>query len=345
MNLLKPKKLSPGDTIAIVAPSSCAGAVFPHRIEKGTRALEALGFNVKLFPSVYKRYHGSAGTPEERAQDINEAFADSNVAGIIASIGGLTLNEVLPLLDYESIRRNPKVFSGYSDSTLLHCALQTQAGLVSFYGPSVVTQFGEFPEPLSYTTENFLAAVGTTEPIGGIVPSENWTDEFMEWGEKADLTRPRHLSTNSDAHLWLREGEAKGSSVIGCLPSLLQLKGTKYAPSYSGAILFIETPEGEDVSKGQALSYIDSNLADMRLAGIFDQITGLVVGRPQGHTGQAQTDFFASILRQTRGYTFPILANVNFGHTDPMLTLPFGVQVSMCSKQKNLSFDEAGVVV
>jgi muramoyltetrapeptide carboxypeptidase LdcA involved in peptidoglycan recycling len=293
---------------------------------------------------VSKRYYGSAGTPEERALDIHSAFANPKVSAIIATIGGLSLNEVLPLLDYDLIRANPKIFCGYSDNTLLHCALLTQAGLVSFYGPGVANQFGEYPTPHEYTVRHFLAATGSEVPLGHITASETWTEELLEWADKSDLSRPRILKANTDGHLCLHSGVGKGTAIIGCLPSLLQVFGTKYCPGFKGAILFIETPEGQDYTKGEPLSSIESNLANLRLCGVFDEIAGLVVGRAFGYSGQAQDEFFAAVQRQTRGYSFPVLANVNFGHCDPMLTLPIGLDVSIDADKGELIFAESGVV-
>jgi muramoyltetrapeptide carboxypeptidase len=344
MELIKPKRLNQGDTIAVISPSSGIGSIFSHRVENGVRCLENLGFKVKVYPTVSKFYHGSAGTPEERTQDIHDAFCDPDVSAIIATIGGITLNEVIPLLDYSFIRNNPKIFCGYSDNTLLHCALLSQAGLVSFYGPGVANQFGEFPAPHEYTIKHFLRALCTDSPLGNISASEEWTEELLEWADKSDLTRPRTLVKNSDAHVCLKEGKSSGRAIIGCLPSLLQLIGSKYSPIYDGSILFIESPEGEDYTKGQPLSYIDSNLANLRLHGVFDKIAGLVIGRAFGHSGSAQDDLFAAILRQTRGFDFPVLANVNFGHTDPMLTLPLSIPVELNATKGTLSFLESGVV-
>lgn len=116
------------------------------------------------------------------------------VKAIICAIGGLSANELLPHLDYELIKANPKIFCGYSDITLLHHAFFTQAGLQTFYGPAAITQLGEFPKPLDFTLSHFLKVLQTTgKPVGALPRSIEWTEEFVEWGSQEETARPREL--------------------------------------------------------------------------------------------------------------------------------------------------------
>lgn len=342
--LQKPKRLAKGDKIAIISPSGCAATLFPHRVERGVAALEKLGFAVEIYPTVSKNYHGNAGTPEERAADIHRAFEDSSVAAILAATGGISLNEVLPLLDYDLIKKNPKIFCGYSDNTQLYFALATQANLVSFYGPCLIHQFGEYPAPLAYSVESFISTlIGNQQDA--ILPSGEWTDETLNWFEKIDLTRPRNLYPNKDGHLWLREGKCQAPIIAGCLHSLVQLKGTKYSPDYSNKILAIDFSESvENFAKGFPIQYVACQIADLALAGIFSQVSGLVLGRPFGYDETERKEFIEMINRQLAAYDFPILANVNIGHADPIITLPFGVLCELDSKQNVFRLLEAGVV-
>jgi muramoyltetrapeptide carboxypeptidase len=344
MNVLqKPKRLLKGDKMAMISPSGCAAALFPHRIERGVEFLKHLGFEVEVYPTVSKNFYGSAGTPEERAADIHKAFADKTVKAIIAATGGITLNEVLPILDYELIKDNPKIFCGYSDNTLLCFALMTQANLLSFYGPCLIHQFGEYPEPLSYSVESFLSTLVRGEP-NTILPSSHWTDEVLNWFEKADLTRPRHLYSNADGHSWLRGGYSKAPIIAGCIHSLLQLKGTKYAPDYKGKALVLDFSEAvENFAKGFPLEYVASQLAEFTMAGGFDQISALVLGRPFGYSEDERKEFIEVVIRQTKAYNFPILANVNIGHADPIITLPMNAMCELDSSQNTFRLLEAGV--
>ena len=339
--MIKPTKLKKGDTIAIIAPSSGLAKLFPHRIENARKALEQLGFQVKLFPTVSKFNNGKAGTVVDRVKDIHDAFSDRNIKAVICAIGGLSANEILGELDYDLIKKNPKIFCGYSDITLLHYAFQKKSDLVTFYGPGAMTQFGEYPEPLKYTIDFFLKAVASGEPIGKIISSEERTDEVLDWGAKEDLERPRKLLSNQ-GHIWLKKGKAEGRIIGGCLYSLLQVKGTEYDLDYADKILFIEVPEGEDFTKGTPLPHVDSQLMDLRNVGVFDKIKGLIVGMSFGYTEGEQSQFKELIKSHTREYDFPVLFNVNIGHADPINTVPLGVKANLDSQRDLFSIDESG---
>jgi len=344
MEITKPRRLRRGDRVALLSPSGAAASFFPHRVSRGVSAIKELGFVPVLFPTLEKYYGGSAGTPKERVADIHKAFQDPDISAIVAAIGGLTLNEILGLLDYDLIAKNPKIFCGYSDCTLLCAALLTQANLISFYGPALLTQFAEYPSPFDYTLQYFSRAICNVEPVGIIYPSDTWTDELLDWGKKLDLTRPRNCVPNQDSHIWLREGIAKGKSLAGCVPSLASIIGTRFSPDYTDKILFLETPEGQEFGKGQPLDYINAEMATLRLHGIFDKIKGLVVGRLYGHPDpNSHYEYMEIIKRQTDGYKFPVVANVNFGHTDPIITIPYHVEVELNSEQKRIEIVESGV--
>jgi muramoyltetrapeptide carboxypeptidase LdcA involved in peptidoglycan recycling len=129
-----------------------------------------------------------------RCHEIHSAFRDPEVKAIICTIGGLSANELLPHLDYDLIKANPKIFCGYSDITLLHHAIFTQTGLQTFYGPAAITQFGEYPKPLNFTLSHFLKVLqGVEKPIGALPRSIEWTEEFLDWGKEEDELRARHL--------------------------------------------------------------------------------------------------------------------------------------------------------
>ncbi len=175
--LIKPNKLQKGDIIAIISPSAGLGKRYPHRIDNAIKFLESQGYKVKEFPSTRKSSGWESAPAEERAKDIMGAFLDKEVKAIISSIGGTVAIQTLKYLDFEKIKENPKIFCGYSDISNLHYAFLTQANLITFYGPCAMTQFGEYPKPLSYTLEYFNKAVTSEKPIGKIIPSngvKNW---------------------------------------------------------------------------------------------------------------------------------------------------------------------------
>ncbi len=334
MELIIPQKLSKGDTIAILAPSSGLGAIFPHRIDNAIKFLESIGFKVKEYPTARKINGWESASPEERARDLMEAFTDKEVKAIICTIGGFNSNKILKLLDFKKIRENPKIFCGYSDISVLHYAIHKKAGLITFYGPSIMNQFGEFPEPLKYTLDYFKKAVMESEAIGEVKASEKWTDEILDWSQKEDLQRPRNLIKNK-GYEWLREGKAKGNIIGGCISSINHLIGTEYLPDYEGKILFIELPEGQEFGKGEPLSYVDSYLADLNNTGIFNKIKGLIVGRPYKYNEEDSKKFQDIILDNSKEYNFPILYGADIGHTDPQITIPLGAEIELDS-EKNL---------
>lgn len=327
----KPKLLKEGDKIALLAPSGGAAAIFKHRVEAGIGALRRLGLEPVVYPSVSRIDKNGAGPAEDRAREINSAFADQKIGAIMAVTGGLTANQILEYLDYECIRQNPKPFIGYSDNTVIHCALLTKCHLISFYGPCLITQFGEYPDVLGYTRNSFIQSLMNSEPMSQIQPSDYWTDEMLDWGRKLDLLRPRKLKTNEGGHFWIRKGAAEGALVGGCLPSLVQVLGTPYAPTFDGKLLVLETPEGSLIGKGQSLGYVRKDMWTLRNAGVFEKIRGIVFGRGYGYSEDENKELLAIVDEATTGHEVPILANVNVGHADPILTLPLGVNARLSS--------------
>ena len=191
--MLKPRKLRPGDTIGIVSPSWGGAGAFPHRVQNGVAYLESQGFVVELARHAKEQLGFVSDTAENRAADIHDMFARPEVAAIISAIGGDHSCHLLPHLDFDLIRDNPKVFMGYSDITVLNVAIWNECGLVTFNGPALITDFAEYPEPLPYTIESFQRTVLTNQPAGRIEPSPQWTEEFLDWRGQVDLTRPRRL--------------------------------------------------------------------------------------------------------------------------------------------------------
>ncbi|OBT95290.1 hypothetical protein VE01_06597 [Pseudogymnoascus verrucosus] len=340
---LLPQALEPRDIIAFISPSSRLNHVFPSRVSRAQTFLESLGYRIKIFFSdpMPLTFHE---TVLHRCNEIHSAFRDPEVKAIICTIGGPSANELLPHLDYDLIKKNPKIFCGYSDITLLHHAIFTQTGLQTFYGPAAITQFGEFPKPLDFTLNHFfkvLQSVG--EPVGVLPRSIEWTEEFRDWGNGDDELRPRHM-TPSTGWEWLRPGQATGRLFGGCLPSILQLAGTKYFPSYQGRILILENPEGETPNGPLPYEQTRSLMADLVNLGIFKQISGLVVGRPFKYDEEQKKGFKQMILDQCHGTDFPILFNVDIGHTDPILTIPLNALASLDSTRNKFAVLEAAVV-
>ena len=242
-----PPALKPGDTIGLVSPSSASDERLSLQLAR--EVIEALGFKVKEGRHAASRRGYLAGTDAERAGDLNAMFADPGVDGIVCIRGGWGAARLLPLLDYASVRRNPKVLLGYSDITALHCALQTQAGLVSFHGPM---GSGSWP---GFNVDQFRRLFLGRELM-----------EYRNKQEAGDELVPRRNRTAT-----LRGGTARGELVGGNLSVLVALAGTPYMPEFDGRILFLE-----DV--GEAPYRVDRMLSTLKLSGALDRIAGLIFG-------------------------------------------------------------------
>jgi muramoyltetrapeptide carboxypeptidase len=334
---MKPPRLREGDTVGVISPSWGGGAEYPHRIERGVAYLESLGFRVRLAPHAMNSVGYLSDTPENRASDIHEMFGDPEVKAIIAAIGGDHSCHLLPLLDFGLIRRNPKIFMGYSDVTVLNVAIWRKTGLVTFNGPALMVELAEYPSVFEFTERHMIRALCSAEPVGEIEPSGWWTDELLSWDEKEDLTRAR-AGQPSEGWTWLKGGRADGALVGGCLESMQHLRGTPFWPDLEGAILFLETSEEKpDPEK------VDGILMDYENMGAFGEIRGLIFGRPYGYSAQERESLHEVILERVEGYDFPVVANMDFGHTSPMFTLPIGCRAVMDADRERFAIVEPAV--
>jgi muramoyltetrapeptide carboxypeptidase len=316
--MLRPPRLRTGDTIGIISPSWGGAGAFPHRVERGVKYLDQLGFKVKVAPHALNQNGFVSDTPANRAQDIHDMFADPAIKAIIASIGGDHSCHLLPLLDFGLIARHPKIFMGFSDVTVLNMAIWKKTGLTTFNGPALLTDFAEYPQMLGYTEKYFLKAVTGTEPIGNVEPSPHWTEEFVDWDEKKDLEGPRRL-LDSNGWTWLKGGQAEGRLIGGCLESLQHLRGTEFWPDWDKAIFFFETSEEKP-----SPATVDGLLMDYQNMGVLGKIRGMIVGRPMSYSDDEKQSLRERILERTQGYSFPIITDMDFGHTAPQFTLPLG---------------------
>ena len=331
-----PRRLVKGDTIGIVSPASPFPAWFPRRFARSVSNLESKGYKVKLGPHVRDKLGHKAGNKEDRLSDLHEMYRDKSVRLLMTTLGGYNSNELLDDLDYDLVRRNPKGLIGYSDITALHLAIHSKTGLVSFYGPHLMSQFGEYPDVLPYTLECFEKVVCQARPAGKIEPSKVWTEERLEYDQEDN--RPRSMRPTTGWRV-LRPGHASGRLIGGEISTLVIQNGTEYMPSVDGVVFFWE-------DYGSSMAWVDRYLANLRTKGVFAGIKGMLVGRTKTAGFEpTSTGYWLDnvILENTKGYDFPIMINMDFGHTDPMMTLPIGVKATMRSEEGYLSIDEAAV--
>jgi muramoyltetrapeptide carboxypeptidase len=298
-------KLSPGDTIGVVSPSTPVEPGNPQ-LANGVRVLEDLGFKGILGKHVFANSLGYAASPTEKAADLMGMFGDPEVRAIICSQGGDTANASLPYLDWQVIRDNPKIFLGISDITVLLNAIYAKTGLVTFHGNDVMWGFGR--HPTAYDRQEFLARL-VDGKIGKVIPAG-----------------PRKA---------MRSGRAEGRLLGGNLRCLLKLAGTPYFPDFSGAILFIESLGFEPA----ASDYMFRQLQQM---GVFDQVAGVIVGYIDGVDNLPGARLYLEdvLLTVTQDYHFPILKTNDFGHNCPNTTLPVGARVRMDADEQEIEILE-----
>ena len=337
MKTIKPQRLHPGDTVAIVSPSWGGPSVFPGIYELGLRVLrDEFGLHIKEYPTARTDAETLYRQPQLRADDINLGFADSQVKAIIVSIGGDDSVRILPYLDAEVIRRNPKILMGYSDTTTL-LTVVNQLGLVTFNGPTVMSGFSQLRSWPHEFAIHLRAMLFEPSPTYEYQPYDIWSEGFPDWSDPANVGKVNPYRANDEGWRWLQgSGRVRGPLFGGCIEVLEFMKGTAFWPApnfWHGKILFFET--SEDKPTPQQVTWM---LRNYGMQGIFDKINGVLMGRPRDYADdekKALYEALVTVVAQEFGRAdLPIIANVDFGHTDPQVILPLGVPVEIdCDKQ------------
>ncbi|AKR56310.1 Muramoyltetrapeptide carboxypeptidase [Devosia sp. H5989] len=345
--LMRPRRLRPGDRIAAVSPSWGGPGAFPHRYAAGKHQFETdFGVTLVEMPHTLASPDWIAANPAARAADLTAAFADPGIAGILATIGGEDSIRLLPHLDLDVIAANPKVLMGFSDTTSLHLACQA-AGLVSFYGPSIMAGLAENGGMHAYTRDALRRALFSTDPIG-VVPrnTEGWAAERLDWSNPA-LQEQRRVLCKADPSVILQgTGQATGPLIGGCAEVLEMAKGTPWWPPpefWDGAILVYETSEDRP-----SPNFVRYWLRNFAAQGILQRLNGLLLARPDpgddpGYRA-ALEDSVVTALREAGLTALPVLSGLDFGHTQPMLTLPLGALAQIDCDAGTLNIIEAGVI-
>ncbi len=308
MKSIYPRPLQSGDTVMVIAPSSKSNHISDevHTIAK--RRFTELGLNVVFsqnFDSVEQR-----GTPQsitERVADIHSAFSDPNIAGVFTVLGGHHVNQILDSIDFEIIKSNPKVFCGFSDITALNNAILARTGLVNFSGPHYST-FG-MEQGFEFTLSSFIQAVMNTDDFD-LTVSKEWADD--PWYRDQET---RNFMPNPGARI-MNSGAASGRLVGGNLSTVSLLQGTKYMPVFDDIILFIEDDKTAD--EATFIRQLDGLL----MQDFAKNIRGVLVGRFQKANPISRDRIYQSISRKLPNV--PVIAELDFGHTTPMLTIPVG---------------------
>lgn len=321
------KPLKKGDKIGIFTPSSPVMVTAKQRFDRSKSFLEAKGF-VLVEGNLTGQSDGyRSGSPKERAEELNELFRNPDIKMIMSTIGGTNSNSMLPYIDYETFKKNPKLVVGYSDATAILLALYAKTGITTYYGPALVPSFGEF-EPLVNDTYHYFEKYFVHEnklPYEVPMPLL-WSDEPVNWLEK---TTEKKLYKNK--RVTGHSGVVEGRLIGGNLNSMNGFIGSPYFPEIKqGDILLIE-----DSMKNASI--VEKNFAMLKVHGIFDKVAGIILGKHELYddlnTGKQPLDL---LIEQLNGLDIPILAEFDTSHTHPIHPLAIGKKVRLDSGRKKV---------
>lgn len=345
MSLIKPQKLSRGDKVATVS-LSWGGAgdsdiLWRYNIGK-KRLQDEFGLEVVEMPHTLKGSTYVYNHPEKRAEDLMRAFEDTSIKAIFSCIGGNESVRMLPYIDFDVIRNNPKIFMGYSDTTVTHMICY-KAGISSFYGPSILADFAENVEMFPYTKHWIEKVLFDNAVIGKIEPSPIWTSEYLAWEEKNKNTK-RKVQPNNGYEVLQGQGLSNGPLIGGCIEVLEMLKETAIWPSadeWQNKILFLETSEDKPSPE-----YVEYWLRNYGSQGILQKINGILFAKPYDNLFYEEyKEVILKVIRdELRLIDLPILYNMNFGHTAPITVLPYGTMAEINCEGRTFSITESGVV-
>jgi len=343
LNLIKPNKLSKGDKVATVSLSwgGTGDDELLWRYNLGKKRLqEEFGLEVVEMTNTLKGSEYLYNHPEKRAEDLMEAFKDNTIKAIFSCIGGDESIRMLPYINFDIIRNNPKVFIGYSDTTITHF-MCLKAGISSFYGASVLAEFAENIEIFDYTKESVEKVLFKDNLIGEISPCDYWTSERLAW-EEINKDIPKKLNKNNGYELLQGSGKVQGRLIGGCIEVLEMMKGTILwnIEDFEDSMLFFETSEEMPEPK-----YVEYWLRNYGSQGILQKASGIIWGKPYNNKyyGEYKEVIKTVIQDELKLTELIILYNMNFGHTEPMTCLPYGALSEIDCDKKTFTILEAGV--
>jgi len=304
-----PQKLRSRDEVRVISPSFSMAKWPKETIEIATQRFRNMGLVVSFGKNVNELNCFDSSSIKSRIDDLTAAFLDPNVKGVVCSSGGYNSNELLDNIDWKIIKNNPKFFCGFSDITVLSNAILSKTGLITYSGPN----FRNFGQKLyfDYTQDYFSKIAFTSDPIT-LKPSNNWSDD--KWIKNQNK---RKLIPNLGWWL-INPGNASGTIIGGNLCSLNLLQGTNYQPSLKDTILMIEDDDMSTVGEFSRNWQSIMHLPD------FKEIRGIIFGRFQKKTKMTKKLLSSIIKNSPKLQNIPVIANVDFGHTDPKITFPIG---------------------
>ena len=312
MEKIIPAKLVKGDEIRVVAPARGIKIIGQETRDIAAKRFAAMGLKVTFGKNTTDENWDRMGSSsiEKRVEDIHDAFADRNVKAVFTIIGGANSNQLLPYLDYNLIKANPKIFCGFSDITALLNGIYAMTGLETYSGPHF-SSLGML-KGCDYTLENMQKMLLNDGP-NRVEASAEWSDDL--WF----LDQQKREFTKNDGYWTLHNGKAAGTLVGGNLGTVVLLLGTKYRPVFEpDTILFIEDTEGANIAD------FERNLQALLYQPDFANVKGLLIGRFQKGSKVSREDLEFIVSNKRELKNLPIIANVDFGHSTPLLTIPVG---------------------
>ncbi len=305
-HLIKPQKLHPGDAVGVIAPS---GPVNSEELRKGLLVLEKMGFKPLVGKYVHEKNHFIAGTDEQRAKDVMDMFENPDIKAIFCARGGYGVNRILPLLNSKVIRKNPKPLVGSSDITLLLIFLLQKCSMVSFHGPMVAANFGNFQ--MRHSKKHFQKLLMEPDNV------------LISWPKAKNL----------------KSGKAEGPLVGGCLTLLCRSLKTPYEIKTEGSILFIEDVNEPDYK-------IDGMLWHLKTAGKFRNVKGIIFGEMVncGSKGKGTKKLSSLFQEFFINEKLPILTDCPIGHGSEIWTLPMGSRAELDSDKKIITLTEPALI-
>lgn len=320
MKKIYPKKLQKGDEIRVIAPSNSISIISLANRKIANTRLSDLGFKVIFGKNVEENDEFHSSSIKSRVADLHKAFQDTKVKAVFAVIGGFNCNQLLKYINWNIIKNNPKIFIGYSDTTALQNAIFAKTGLVTYSGPAWST-FGQ-KLYFDYTLDYFKKCLMSDDEFT-IKPSEKWSDD--SWYKDQDK---RELIKN-DGWLIINKGKASGTILGANLCTLNLLQGTEYFPNLNNSVLFLE-----DDSESKLVNF-DRDLQSLIHLPSFKGVKGVVIGRFQKASEVANEKLIKIIKSKAELKNMPVIANVDFGHTSPIITFPIGGEVTVDTNKKS----------
>lgn len=338
----KPNKLQKGDCIATISLSYGAAGeknmLWRYNLAK-ERLKKDFGLNVIETPHSHKGKDFIYKNPQARASDLMEALQNSKIKAIFLNQGGDDGIRILPFIDFDIIKTNPKIFLGYSDGSTFH-NMFFKAGIVSFYGPNVLTTISEPVILHDYTKKWLKKVLFSNEIIGMIEPTREWTAEPRDWS--STIEKKRKMNPNNGYEVLQGNGKICGHIVGGCIGPMQAMKGTCIFPpleDWKNSIIFLEG----GIPYDQELALIHM-LRSLAATGMFRKANGIVFSKIPAFSEKVKRIILKIIHDEEGLIDLPILFNIDCGHTAPMTIIPFGVNVEIDCDNCTFTILESGVV-